>query len=274
VAQECAEYEIIPVDNNSTDATPDVIRKATHRFPALIRPTEERSIQSSYAARNAGIAHARGDVLAFIDADMTAPPDWLSRIAAAFTRTETDYLGYETEIVIPDGEKGLWGWYDQKMGLPSRYHYEQKQFVPTSCLAVRASLLETVGRFNERLISSGDREFGERAHAHPDVETTFTDEIVVYHPARTTFRAHVQKALRIGRGLVQVQSRAASDQQAQTALSDLFDHLLPPDPRRIYRRADGESPSQYALLYAMDWIIRYIRLYGALAEYVEASVSE
>lgn len=273
VQQTYPSYEIVPVDNNSTDETPAVISKWRKQYPALIRPTAERSVQSSYAARNTGIEHARGDVLAFIDADMTVPEGWLQRLENAFSNTEIDYLGYEVEIYVPEGQESIWAWYDCMMGLPSHYHYNQKQFAPTSCLAVRSTVFDTIGRFNESLISSGDRDFGERVHAHSELATSFSTDIVVYHPARTTFQAHYDKALRIGRGLFQTRMSPRS-KRLEASFFDLLDHLWPPNPLRIYRRAKSLSLSEYSLLYVMDWVIRYLRLYGALKEYVESYRSE
>ena len=256
------DYEVIPVDNDSTDATPDVIQRWADRYPALIHPTAERTRQSSYAARNAGIQAARGEILVFLDADMTAPEDWLQKVQAVFSEEAVDYLGYRVETYVPDGSESFWGWYDTVMGLPSRYHYEQKQFVPTSCLAVRRSVFETVGPFDPGATSGGDKEFGTRVHRHPDLATAFRDDIVVYHPARTTFAAHRKKALRVGRGLARLVD--PSNAEGRSVLRELVLHTVPPDPRRILRRAEGHSPREILALYAADLIIRWLRLYGAL----------
>lgn len=260
------EYEIIPVDNNSSDDTARVIRQWKRRHPNQVRPTDENDVQSSYAARNAGIDHARGDLLVFIDADMTAPTEWLTNIASAFANTETDYLGYDVQVYIPDDQNGPWAWYDQIMGLPARYYYDQKRFVPTSGLAVRKAVFETVGRFDAQLISGGDREFGHRVYDHPDLTMAFSEEIKVYHPARTRFQDHYVKALRIGRGLAQSWQRSEHTDGAPSVLSDLLDHLLPPNPLRIYRqgREQGVSLYEYVLLYFMNALLRYVRVYGAL----------
>lgn len=270
--QDHPDYEVIPVDNNSTDETPEVIQKWAHQYPEQIRPTSEQEIQSSYAARNAGIQAAQGEILVFIDADMTAPSDWLMNVHEAFSTSETDYLGYEVEIYVPEGAESFWAWYDTVMGLPSRYHYEQKQFVPTSCLAVRRAVFERVGRFEDTAISGGDKEFGQRVHRHPDLTTDFRDDIVVYHPARTTFEAHRMKALRVGRGLARL--HATSNSQGETAspvLLELLLHALPPDPRRILHRAQGIPRHQLPPLYAADLLIRYCRLYGALRYFLNRS---
>jgi len=257
-------YEIIPVDNNSTDDTPAVISKWAERHPDRIRPTEEREIQSSYAARNAGIERARGEILVFIDADMTAPPHWLDTIHETFSTSGTDYLGYEVEVYLPDGAESFWGWYDTIMGLPSRYHYDEKQFVPTSCLAVRRSVFEQVGRFDGTAISGGDKEFGQRVHRDANLTTAFRDDIMVYHPARTTFDAHRAKALRVGRGLARLCDPSTAPSDSKSVFLELLLHIVPPDPRRIVRRAQEVPRHHLPALYAADWILRYLRLYGAL----------
>lgn len=73
-----AEFEVIVVDS-STDETPKVIKRA---FPevTLVR-LGERTFQGP--ARNIGIQRAKGDILAFMDADCVAPPNWLSNIIRA-----------------------------------------------------------------------------------------------------------------------------------------------------------------------------------------------
>lgn len=71
-------YEIIVVDNGSTDATAEII----HSFPAIsiYEPKRNRG-----TARNAGIRAAKGDLIAFLDADMRIDPSWLETMAQCFT---------------------------------------------------------------------------------------------------------------------------------------------------------------------------------------------
>ena len=66
--------EIIVVDNNSTDATAAVARRH-----ASVRVLVERR-QSAYAARNRGLANARGRCIVFTDGDCVPRPDWLRRL--------------------------------------------------------------------------------------------------------------------------------------------------------------------------------------------------
>ena len=66
-----AHFEIIIVDNGSNDNTRSVIEE--HPVKLLV----EDRIQSSYAARNKGIKNAKGEVIAFTDADCIPAPDWI-----------------------------------------------------------------------------------------------------------------------------------------------------------------------------------------------------
>jgi glycosyltransferase involved in cell wall biosynthesis len=69
-------HEIIVVDNGSTDRT----RQIVGRYP--VRLLEEREIKGAAAARNKGIRHARGDIIAFTDADCVADSNWLKMLVA------------------------------------------------------------------------------------------------------------------------------------------------------------------------------------------------
>jgi glycosyltransferase involved in cell wall biosynthesis len=70
-------YEVILVDNNSTDRSVEIARG----FPGVTVLTEE--IQGSYAARNRAVREARGETLVFTDADCVVCPAWLAEMAAA-----------------------------------------------------------------------------------------------------------------------------------------------------------------------------------------------
>jgi Glycosyl transferase family 2 len=79
-------YEIIMVDNNSTDNSAEqVAAHARVKLLAEARP-------GSYAARNRGVAHATGDVIAFTDGDCIASHDWLRTIASAMQHTDAKIL--------------------------------------------------------------------------------------------------------------------------------------------------------------------------------------
>lgn len=73
-------WEVLVVDNNSTDQTREVITDFCRRYPARFRYLFEGHQGKSYAL-NAGVREARGDILAFMDDDVIVEPDWLQNLA-------------------------------------------------------------------------------------------------------------------------------------------------------------------------------------------------
>lgn len=76
--------EIIVVDGGSRDRTAAIVRAFSERHPHVRLVVEPR--KGTAIGRNAGIAAARHDHVAFIDADCEAPVDWLERLEGAFRR--------------------------------------------------------------------------------------------------------------------------------------------------------------------------------------------
>lgn len=86
-------YEVLVVDNNSTDETRDItqrfIEKNSERFRYVFEPKQGLSY-----ARNAGIARARAEIISFTDDDVRVSGNWVSRIKAGFTAEPgADFLG-------------------------------------------------------------------------------------------------------------------------------------------------------------------------------------
>ena len=92
--------EVIVVDDASSDTTSEAARSAGAR----VLSTEQR--RNAGGARNLGIEASSGDVLAFLDADVAAPADWLARVRAAF---ENDPQVVAVGGSVVNGRPGVWG---------------------------------------------------------------------------------------------------------------------------------------------------------------------
>ena len=92
-------WEVIVIDNNSPDDTPQVVEAATRTFPVPLRYVFEPEPGRS-AALNSGFQAARGAILVTTDDDVRVEPDWLDRIAAGFEAHGCDYIGGR---VVPSG---------------------------------------------------------------------------------------------------------------------------------------------------------------------------
>jgi glycosyltransferase involved in cell wall biosynthesis len=84
---ESIEWEVLVVDNNSRDQTAAVVGDFCTRYPGRFRYLFEPNQGKSYAL-NTGIREARGDVLAFMDDDVTVESTWLQNLTAALCSGE------------------------------------------------------------------------------------------------------------------------------------------------------------------------------------------
>src|SRR5207249_11869045 len=78
---EFVEWEIVVVDNNSKDATREVVEGFCNRYPSRIRYLFEPK-QGKSNALNTGIREARGHILAFMDDDVRVETDWVQKLTA------------------------------------------------------------------------------------------------------------------------------------------------------------------------------------------------
>jgi glycosyltransferase involved in cell wall biosynthesis len=245
------QYEVIVVDNNSTDKTPRVIEEFEREYPDIVYGSEEIDIQSSYAARNTGIENSSGEILTFIDADVTVKNNWVASIVECFEEIDIDYLGCNVEMYIPEGDTSVLAQYDVSMGLPVKHYLETKQFVPTCALAIRHEVVDQVGVFDESLTSGGDKEFGKRVHK-AGFKMGYSDQLIVRHPVRSTFREHTAKAKRIGLGQYQLWQRF---DLAPHPLSPL--RFVPPNPVRVAKRSKNSLNILY--VYVIEYLLKLIQ---------------
>lgn len=101
------EYEIIVVDNNSTDNTREVVRdfeeRASHQIKYVLETTQGLS-----AARNTGIKQSSGPIISFIDDDAEAAPGWLAAVVEAFNQYPDAWGVGGNTFAIWDAERPAW----------------------------------------------------------------------------------------------------------------------------------------------------------------------
>jgi CelD/BcsL family acetyltransferase involved in cellulose biosynthesis/GT2 family glycosyltransferase len=152
-------YEIIVVDNNSTDDTRAVVEAFAQKAPNKVRYVFETQ-QGSSAARNAGIAAARGDILAFVDDDVVAHPDWLSELSATYaTHPDAWCVGGKVTLSLP---KVLPPWFDPSSNVMVCYlsyqdfgegvvRVDYPLALSTANFSVRREVLARIGVFDTTL---------------------------------------------------------------------------------------------------------------------------
>lgn len=86
-------YEIIVVDNNSTDKTAEIVKN--YKNVKLLK----QKIKGTIATRNLGFDSAKGDIIARCDADTVVSPDWVKNIANDFKKSNS-IVGVSNLIVM------------------------------------------------------------------------------------------------------------------------------------------------------------------------------
>lgn len=100
------DWELIVVDNNSSDDTREVVTEAAKAFPVELRYIFEPE-QGRSAALNAGIRDARGEIIAVTDDDVRIETDWLDHAAEGLEKLGCDYVGGKV-LPIWGGAKPAW----------------------------------------------------------------------------------------------------------------------------------------------------------------------
>jgi glucosyl-dolichyl phosphate glucuronosyltransferase len=107
-----APWDVLVVDNNSTDDTRRVVAEAERTFPVPLRYIFEAR-QGKAVALNTAIEQARGDILVFTDDDALVEADWLDRAGQALAETGGAYVGGR---VFPRWEKNKPDWLPNRGG--------------------------------------------------------------------------------------------------------------------------------------------------------------
>jgi len=153
-------WDVVVVDNNSSDDTRAVVESMASAFPVpLVYVFEER--QGKSHALNTGIQTSRGEIIVFTDDDVRVGPGWLDAACATLdAQPEVDYTGGPV--------RPIWGapppdWLDQRRGDlwgtlaildygDTTFVFEERQRVPLGAnMAVRRRLIERIGGFNPSL---------------------------------------------------------------------------------------------------------------------------
>ncbi|MGE5443329.1 MAG: glycosyltransferase [Ignavibacteriales bacterium] len=138
-------YEIIMVDNNSTDASADIVR----RYSQVKLVSEKR--QGAYAARNRGLKEAKGEVIAFTDPDCVPSSDWLKEIELAMADSDVGVVVGSHQLARDSFLLSILADYEnEKKNYVFNNKIKETYYGHTNNMAVRKKLFDEMGLFIER----------------------------------------------------------------------------------------------------------------------------
>jgi glycosyltransferase involved in cell wall biosynthesis len=224
LAQVYPHVELIVIDDGSTDGTPAVLARCAGRVVTL---RQER--RGAYAARNLGLRHARGDLIAFIDSDDGWYADRLIRQVPLLGDSEvglvfgdavlTDHRGSAPRRVRPTAFRitpPRRGWVTA--------HFAYGNFVPTSSVLVRRRCLDELGGFPETPPLSGDYLTWFRISLRHRFDYV-SDPVFEYGISRDSLSRDLEASLRARIGLFSRLLAQTTDPRTVDELRRLLFHL-------------------------------------------------
>ena len=174
---EIENYEVVVVDDGSSDGTPDWLRQNADRFPH-VRLVEQQH-GGPAEGRNRGVDHAKGDVIVFIDSDLVVTSSFLACHSRALSRRwnqQGNRLCFTYGAVINTAN------FDQPTAERHKLRDLSWAYFATGNVAIDRDVLERSGLFDLgfRLYGWEDLELGERLR-QMGVELVKCPEAVGYH---------------------------------------------------------------------------------------------
>lgn len=183
LSQGYEDFEIIVVDDGSTDQTSEVAETYVIRS-SEVRLATNRSNRGSSYTWNRGVSEANGKIVCFIDADCVLSKSWLRRTVDCFAEEEVSVL-YGPDLTHPKD-----GVFAQAVGLGI-----ERGMIPVliagNSAFLRSTFLE-LGGFDEYLRYQEDLDLWKRMQKL-GLQPLFNSELIVYHRRESTIREYFQQ---------------------------------------------------------------------------------
>lgn len=99
VNQTISDYEILAVDDASTDRSPEILREYAEKYPGKLRVLTHQVNRRQGGAKNTGLKAAAGEWVGFIDSDDWVTPDYYEKLLRRAEETGADMVGCDYSLV-------------------------------------------------------------------------------------------------------------------------------------------------------------------------------
>jgi GT2 family glycosyltransferase len=186
-------YEAVIVDDGSTDRTGAI----ADEYPQF-KIIHQENLGLS-AARNVGMVAATGEIIAYLDSDATADPDWLTYLAWRFKTT--DHVGVGGPNLPPPEDDWLANCVASSPGSPTHILLDDEtaEHIPGCNMAFRKEALAEIGGFDTTYTAAGDDvdicwRLQDRGHT-----IGFSPVAIVWHHRRKTVKSYLKQQMGYGK---------------------------------------------------------------------------
>jgi glycosyltransferase involved in cell wall biosynthesis len=174
-------YEILVVDNGSTDNTARVVKEISQKNPVLsLRYVFQEEIGEGWA-RNKGIENSQGKWLAFFDDDQLAEPSWLAKLFKVAQRSGAMIVGGPRHLILPDSSPLVLGPKSRRiLGEQLSRRRSLRDSIFTGNVIIHQSLFLRLGGFDNSFCTGTDRDFTWRA-SKSGFPISYAPQARVYH---------------------------------------------------------------------------------------------
>ncbi len=187
------DYELIFIDNGSSDRSPDIVRQ----YPVTLLHESHRD---PYFARNRGVRMARGQFIAFTDSDCIVDRHWLTNLYHSFKTLHADIV--IGRLLYPSPTSIFLECHEQYYHIKIKDICENKRtqycYGHAGNMAVRASVFKQVGLFSGMPIVGDTEIIHKRIQQQPDANIIYESRAEVIHAEVTHFGHYLYKQFEIG----------------------------------------------------------------------------
>ena len=200
-------FEIIVVDDGSTDGTRELLKDLTKEWKGVLRFIGQNRAGPG-AARNLGIKHAHGDILVFVDSDCIAPRGWLYNLISVFDNPKVGAAGGPelapaADCLLSKCQTHVMTAFLTTGGLRGRKGKKLGFYYPRGFnVAVRKHVAEAVGGFTRRF-QGEDILFGLKVKQMGYI-LKYVPDAAMYHRRRATLSEYFRQLYRMGKTRVEM----------------------------------------------------------------------
>lgn len=194
------EFEVVVVDNGSTDGTNETINSLIKNHPRYTIRYFCEPEPGLLSARHRGVLEAKGELLVFVDDDIEAVPGWLTAIVTGFDDAKVQLIGgpslpkYENDpppwietFWNTTSEGGRWCWHLSLLDLGHKSNRINPSYIIGLNLAIRRNAFLDLGGFHPDTYSNDLQHFQGDGEAGLTFAAEARGLIAMYEPAATVY---------------------------------------------------------------------------------------